>query len=464
MHTHPFFCYNISDMRICVIPIDNRPVCYNLVKDIAKIDKDIELFMPPREMLGGLKKSANIIGIYNWLCKLPEVDTIVLSLDTIAYGGLIPSRRCPETYEEIKSRVLDFKEILQTKNAKIYAVSSIMRISNNNCNEEEKEYWNKYGKKIFEYSYTKHKYASSLGLESPLKRIIPEDILADYKSTRIRNFKINKLYLDWKKEGFFETLIFSKDDCAEYGYNVMEAQQLERMGGEVITGADEIPLSLFARSIKKEISVAPIFIEDDCKNLISNYEDISIEKSVTKQLTFAGVKIVQPEDADIILLVNNFKDHQGEIVMKVPTEQFSSELNLPEKSFMIADVRNANGADNNFVQEFFKQFQYNKKFYGYSAWNTSANSLGSLICCAKVKFMAKQFDETAFKKVQMIRFLDDWAYQANIRQQIETPCDIRSQMKPYEEKISQVFDLPIKNEYFYPWDRLFEVEVRDELS
>ena len=77
--------------------------------------------------------------------------------------------------------------------------------------------------------------------------------------------------------------------------------------------------------------------------------------------------------------------------------------------------------------------------------------------------MAKQFDETDFKKVQMIRFLDDWAYQANIRQQIETPCDIRSQMKPYEEKISQVFDLPIKNEYFYPWDRLFEVEVRDEL-
>ena len=243
----------------------------------------------------------------------------------------------------------------------------------------------------------------------------------------------------------------------------MEAQQLERMGGEVITGADEIPLSLFAKSIKKEISVAPIFIEDDCKNLISNYEDISIEKSVMKQLTFAGVKIVQPEDADIILLVNNFKDHQGEIVMKVPTEQFSSELNLPEKSFMIADVRNANGADNNFVQEFFKQFQYNENFYGYSAWNTSANSLGSLICCAKVKFMAKQFDETAFKKVQMIRFLDDWAYQANIRQQIETPCDIRSQMKPYEEKISQVFDLPIKNEYFYTWDRLFEVEVRDEL-
>lgn len=30
-------------MKICVIPIDNRPVCYNLIKDISDIDNDIEL-------------------------------------------------------------------------------------------------------------------------------------------------------------------------------------------------------------------------------------------------------------------------------------------------------------------------------------------------------------------------------------------------------------------------------------
>ena len=34
-------------MKICFIPIDNRPVCYNLVKDIAAIDEDIEIFIPP---------------------------------------------------------------------------------------------------------------------------------------------------------------------------------------------------------------------------------------------------------------------------------------------------------------------------------------------------------------------------------------------------------------------------------
>ena len=448
-------------MKICFIPIDNRPVCYNLAKEIAKIDKNITLYIPPKNLLGSLTRNADITGLYTWLNKVPQTDAIILSLDTIAYGGLIPSRRSPEPFSAIKDRLCDFKEVLKTKNAKIYAVSSIMRISNNNCNEEEKEYWSKYGTKIFEYSYEKHKYASSLGLESPLKRIIPEDILNDYKQTRLRNFKINKMYLEWQKEGFFETLIFSKDDCAEYGYNVMEAEQLKRMGGKVITGADEIPLSLFAQSIQGEISVYPKFIEPNTK-LISNYEDVSIEQSVKNQLEFAGCKIVNNEtDADIILIINNFKDHQGEIVMKVDTEQFSGELNIPDKNYMIADVRNANGADNNFVSALLNKFSL-ENFYGYSAWNTSANTLGSLICCAKIKHLAKNYNDIAFKKVQMIRFLDDWAYQANVRQQISQPCNINPYMKPFEQKISKILDIPIKNEYSFPWNRLFEVEVIDE--
>lgn len=450
-------------MKICIIPIDNRPVCYNLARDITKIDKSIELYMPPRSMMGGLTKSADITGLYSWLGKLPEVDAIILSLDTLAYGGLVPSRRCPETQAEIQSRMEDFKEILETKKAKIYAVSSIMRISNNNCNEEEKEYWDKYGEYIFEYSYSKHKYALNLGLEIPVRNLIPPDILNDYKKTRARNFNINKMYLKWKDQGFFDTLVFSKDDCAEFGYNVLEAEHLEKMGGDVITGADEIPLSLLSKAIDTKMSVAPVFLEPESKHLISNYEDVSIEQCVKNQLKFAGIEIKDVNDADVILYINNFKDHQGEIVMKRPTEQFSGEFILQnDKPYMIADVRNANGADNNFVQELFKNFRYDG-FYGYSAWNTSANSLGSLICCAKVKFGAKDYDEKAFKKVQMVRFLDDWAYQANIRQEINEPCNIMDKMKPYEEKVSEILDLPIKNEYFYPWERLFEVEVSDEL-
>lgn len=443
-------------MKIAFLPIDNRPVCYTLPEMIAKIDSDIEFFIPERRLLGGLTKTADIEGLFKWLIDLPELDAIVLSLDTIAYGGLIPSRRCPETFEQIKERIENLKKILETKNSKIYAFSSIMRISNNNYNIEEKEYWKKWGKKIFDYSYHTHRF----GCESCIANRIPSAILDDYLETRKRNFKINKIYLQWQKEGLFDTLVFSKDDCAQYGFNVQEAQFLESLGAFTKTGADEIPLTLLARAIQGDMRVCSIFLEPKGKDLISKYEDVSVEKSVLGQLELANVRVGLQEDSDVLLYVNNFIEEQGEIVMGVNTESFTGEFKTPKTPYMIADVRFANGSDNNFVDEFFKN-EIDENFYGYSAWNTTANSLGSLICAAKVKFLAKKYNPDAFKNLQIIRFLDDWAYQANVRQVLESPDSEKLQagMENYEKIVGLVLGTKISAKYSYPWDRLFEVEI-----
>ena len=77
-------------MNIAFIPIDNRPVCYTLPEQICAIDSDINLFMPKREFLGSLTKYADVEAIFDWLKKLPQMDAIVMCLDTVAYGGLIP--------------------------------------------------------------------------------------------------------------------------------------------------------------------------------------------------------------------------------------------------------------------------------------------------------------------------------------------------------------------------------------
>ena len=439
-------------MNIAFIPIDNRPVCYTLPEQIAAIDGNINFFMPEREWLGDLTKYAKVEKLFEWLKALPEVDAIILSLDTVAYGGLISSRRCPDSLEKIKERVERLKEILLEKKAQVYAFSSIMRISNNNVNEEEKEYWDKWGKKIFNYSFCMDKFGTMC------KNEVPAEILDDYLATRKRNFEINKTYLQWPD--LFDTLVFSKDDCAEYGFNVQEAKELEKLGGFVKTGADEIPLTLLARAVKGKCKVAPIFLAPQYKNLISNYEDISIEKSVTGQLELAGCEVCEPEQADILLYVNNFEVQQGEIVMKRPTAPYSGKWEKPQKPFMIADVRYANGADNSFVNKLFEK-GFDENFYGYSAWNTSANTLGSLICAAKVKFLAKQLNAEAFKKLQTVRLLDDWAYQANVRQRLNKPdtkC-IADLMKPYEDEIFKVLSYNFQVSYDFPWRRLFEVEV-----
>lgn len=437
-------------MKICLIPIDDRPVCYDLAKDICAIDKSIELFIPPREILGNLTKSADINSIYSWMKELPSnIDSFVVALDTLAYGGLIPSRRIEDSFEQIKTRIEKFKPFFAEK--KVYAFSSIMRISNNNVNEEEKEYWQDWGKKIFDFSY------NSCKNKQPQQTDIPKEILEDYLKTRKRNFTINATYLDWQKEGIFDTLIFSKDDCAKYGFNVSEATMLENWGALTKTGADEIPLALIARAIQNTVKVYPHFIEPEYKDRISNYEDVSIEDSVLEQLALCGFDYANSKDkADIILIINNFKEKQGELVMGMETEPYKWGFSAPNKPYAVADVRYANGADNAFIDTLLRQ-----KFpeYGYSAWNTSSNTLGSLLAAAKIKFCATKYDDIAFKKLQAIRLLDDWAYQANVRGQISEPCDISGLMKPYENIVCSKLEMPIQAAYTYPWNRKFEIKV-----
>lgn len=465
-------------MKIALIPIDNRPVCYNLVKEIADIDNDLELFLPDKKYLGGLRSAADVDGILKWVEHLGEIDAFVISLDTIAYGGLISSRRSKDSIEEIKLRLDRLKSGLAGK--KVYAFSSIMRISNNNVNEEEKEYWDEYGKKIFEYSYIFHRE----GYETTE---VPEEILRDYLVTRRRNFTINKMYLEWLEEGIFDTLVFSKDDCAEFGLNVLESDILERIIKDkkspnrkafIKTGADEIPLTLFARAVSDYnnyvLKISPKLLAPEYKNLISNYEDISIEKSVQAQIELAGGIISDEEKAELVLLVNNFEEQQGEIVMGIKTQPFSGQFNLPKKPYMIADVRFANGADNIFIEKLFKKPIDFDNFYGYSAWNTSANTLGSLICASVVRFFAKTYNEESFKRLQMVRFLDDWAYQANVRQalkgkqgtgnreQKEKRPDVRKLkklMQPFEKRLGKILGIKSQIKYKFPWKRFFEVEV-----
>lgn len=464
-------------MKIALIPIDNRPVCYNLAQEIANIDSSLELFLPDRKLLGGLRSVADIEGILNWLANLEDVDATIISLDTIAYGGLIPSRRSKDNINEIKDRLEKFKDKFK---GKVYAFSSIMRISDNNINEEEKKYWDEFGKKIFEYSYNFHKEGSD-------KSDVPERILTDYLATRQRNFQTNKMYLDWLEEGIFDTLVFSKDDCAEFGLNVLESEILSRiikgknLPALVKTGADEIPLTLMARAISdwkcKNTEVPKIstkFLAPQYKDLISNYEDISIEKSVQAQIELAGCKLAEEQDSDLVLIVNNFEEIQGEIVMKIKTKPFDAMFEPPQKPFMVADVRFANGADNKFIAKLLKKPLDFKNFYGYSGWNTSANSLGSLICAGIVRFFAEDFNEEAFKRLQAVRFLDDWAYQANVRQglkgkrktvngkQNELRPDVRMLKKlmlPYEKKLQKILGIESEIKYQFPWKRFFEIEI-----
>lgn len=468
--------------KIALLPIDNRPVCYTLLKDIASVNKNTELIMPERIYLGGLFEKANIKELENWLININETDYIILSADTLAYGGLVSSRRIKDSYEEIKSRLDVIKNSIKekkkkNKNLKVYLTSSIMRISNNNVAEEEKPYWADFGKEIFSYSYNSHK-ARINNENDNIKHNIPSGILEDYLLTRKRNYEINKLYLNWLEENVADFLIFSKDDTGLYGLNVEEAYNLKeeiikrKLNAIVKTGADEIPLLLLLRAIteNEEIKIKVEYKNKNSVNLISKYEDIPVEECVKSQIE-TGIKnaIITNSNPDIIFYINNFDKIQGDLVFKdVVNNTFDFNLNF-DKPCIIADINNANGADWEFVENLVKN-NIGDNFLSYSGYNTSSNAIGSALAIGISVYLAKKqntFDKKAFNKIIITRLLDDWAYQADIRDYIKEAKDGNfvlelnkniDKFKPYEDKIKNFLSDEFKVIYSLPWKRSFEAE------
>lgn len=485
-------------LNILLIPLDNRPVSYCLPKQMAEINRNISLLLPPREIVGGLTDFTDTDKLFNWFeqeIDAQNIDYIVCCLDNVAYGGLIPSRRSSEAESIIIDRVKRFFDIISSRElkAKIYAFSSIMRISNNNINEEEKLYWDKYGELIFKYSFLSHKINDSPMNEDKselgsVRSRIPDDVFADYIQTRSRNYVINRFYLSLLEEGFIDYLVYSQDDTAQYGMNVQEAAIFNQIIKDknlsdkavVRTGADEIPCDLVTRTIcdnyNQKISIYPVFSTDNGKDIISRYEDKTIYESTKGQITLCGADIAESKDqADMVLLIHTPQAAQNDHCIRIYNDQtLSDTVDLirlildSDKPVFIADIAYANGGDSVFVEKLVSECDL-KKLYGYAGWNTTGNTLGSVISMAISRFIAVKynaFDYNKFMRLMLIRLSDDWAYQAIVRQSIRAKTNqadlnlLNDEMVPYIKRLSDKLELGNINPILsFPWDRTFEVEV-----
>jgi hypothetical protein len=98
----------VEKIKIALIPLDNRPVSYLLPVQIGHLNNKVDILVPPREYIGGLTHNTDIDQVLLWLnnvLKNENIDLVVCSLDSIAYGGLIPSRRSSDSEMVIKTRI-----------------------------------------------------------------------------------------------------------------------------------------------------------------------------------------------------------------------------------------------------------------------------------------------------------------------------------------------------------------------
>lgn len=435
-------------MSVACIPLDARPVCYDHLERLARSFR-LPVALPPMGMLGALKRPADLPALQDWMRSVVRESgelSWILALDTLVYGGLIPSRLGNEFLEELESR---FETALGILGAPPKAFSSILRIPRYNGAEEEPEYWAEYGERLYAYSEALHEKgeADAAG--------IPEGVLQDFRGRRDRNFAMNRFYLDQLGRGRLERLVYCQDDTGAYGLNVQEAQALaqgiEAAGlqgrAHVQTGADEVALTMLARLLVETTGdtprIFPVYSSPEGARAMARYDGLPIQRVVERQLSACGAVLAEDSrQADLMLLVHTPSQVQGDFCMGIESDRSPGQLTTAmdclrqalqrNQAVVLADLAYANGADPFLVTRMLAEQYPLETLYGFAGWNTPGNTLGSALSMGVVRWLAERqqsFDAEAFDKLLYIRFADDWLYQSNARQGLrrQFPGELPSQ-------------------------------------
>ncbi|RFB17409.1 DUF4127 family protein [Bacillus sp. HNG] len=501
--------------KIAYIPLDERPCNYdfpNLLtgnKDSSSNGK-VNLVRPNLELMGDKKVPGNTEKMWEWLYEeATDADGLILSLDTLLYGGIIPSRLHHLTLDECRNALARLSRIKEINpNVKIYAFNLIMRCPKYSSSDEEPDYYEDWGSEIFQYGKLHHLISANLASEEEkkqyenLKQQIPKEVVDDYLSRRKINVEVNKLALEFVSNGTIDFMIIPQDDSAPYGWTAIDQQEVRgaiashnlELDVYMYPGADEVGCTLLARMINsfkgKRPLVYPVFSSNQGPSVTPLYEDRPLMETLKYQILAAGGLMTSNiAEADFALFVNSPVEpmmeaaYQDQLSTKYQVnrnlidfveqlEYTVKERNIP---CVVGDVAFANGSDLGLLK-LLKRKNLLFRLAGYAGWNTSSNTLGT--CIAQGMIHNVYGSSQTHKNFLALRYVEDAGYCSVVRKNItnnvlpELGYDyflldgkrgkvsemVLKQLNEFiKENLSgEENDLLIK-ECYMPWNRMFEV-------
>ncbi|MGH9552041.1 MAG: DUF4127 family protein, partial [Terriglobales bacterium] len=305
-------------MKVLILPLDDRPVTYIYPQLIARA-AGITPIVPSRALFGSLNSSAKVEAIISWIdgaIMRERPSALLICFDTLLYGGLINSRRTEETLKTITDKLSILKTWQKSAGplAPIYGQASIMRISDNYDNTEEKQYWARFGREIFAWSSQLHRLLRgdelAPGVLSAAEYKVPLEVRNDYIATRFRNFQVNSKLIELVANETLRRLVFSLDDSGETGLNVLERDKLlqqvkdNKLESKIANyaGADEVLCSLFGRWLVdtkgKRPSARLRYASEEARQCQSRYEGQTIGQTIQSQIAACGIELRDDRDVD----------------------------------------------------------------------------------------------------------------------------------------------------------------------
>lgn len=499
----------VRQKRILFIPHDNRPISDKQTADVVR-ELGYEIVVPPDDMLGSRTDLGHPEELWAWAEEQAStVGAAVISSDSMLYGSLVGSRKHDYERGEVMERLHNFEEFRAAHpGLPLYVFGSIMRTprSGEASGTEEPGYYRNYGADIFRYTLlTDKKETEGLTAREKkeyafLEKLIPEQSMKDWMERRNKNFAANQKMIDFTRSGTFDYFVLGRDDNAPYSQTHMEGRKLleysKGLGSskfQTMSGIDEIALLLLSRAVNNLEHAMPFVYVRYNKGTggmtIPAYSDERIQDSIRSAAVAAGTMLVSsPEKAEFVLLVNtnpNGKTYEANDRANDGTPRDGTQYFLDltreyiEKGYPvgIADVAYANGADNA-LMEGLKREELLFKLRAYSGWNTPTNSTGFAVAEG---VLAEHMTDEARDRLLLTRYLDDWAYQANVRNTIGRQlgwlrgsgvyASLDDKMIGVQYRADRMMrefadhNLPPLEELreikmVFPWNRMFEADVQ----
>lgn len=498
--------------KIVMLPLDERPCNFNYPQMMPKAD--YTLILPPKEYMGDKKIPADTARLRGWLLEhIEDADACILSLDTLVYGGIVPSRLHHESAETLIKRAETVKELrARNPRMKLYLFQLIMRCPGYSLSDEEPDYYDICGEEI--HLYGRYTHLSSLRelteeeraeFERVKAKIAPE-YLNDFVSRRETNLAVLLHDLRFITDGTADYFIVPQDDAAVYGFTAMDQLRVREylksntlhMKTAMYPSADDTGLTLLARAVNELSGKHPnIFVKyasSKAEAVVPWFEDRALDETVKYQIMAAGARRVYSlPEADVALCINMGSGmwHEGQ---EGYVTAYDIERNLAEfvayigyaleegKIVAVGDVATCNGSDFELLR-ILRDEGLLLKVHTYAGWNTSSNTLGTAICAGLLYLAGK--DEAGRLSFLLHRYYEDCGYMTYARKYVnenvlpalgldnfrvdgkngKAAAAVQETLTGYmEENFPELARLVAEVHTEQPWRRMFETDLKLDLK
>ena len=487
---------------VLFVPQDDRPVSLQYTVDTAKA-AGMTVLTPPQNLISGKTYKGQADQIWNWVEQnAGRADVMVLSTDTLIYGGLVDSRKHNLPLSTLEYRLKRIEALKANyKNTRIYGFGTVMRSPRASGGGTEPSYYADYGPTIFQIAALQDKLDAGTLTQAETQKLmslqasVPVEYLQDWFSRRQKNMQINKGLIDEARKGVFEYFALGHDDTSQLSQSALEGRYLNQYSKGIprtqygsFPGADQLGLLLMARSRTDESVEKPtfsiIYPLGGAGKTLPGYEDQTIDKTIVEHVEAVGGTMTTAGKPTVLLAVNtplSTSTSESEAFGNLPmvsqaTNAFVDRIQQATEqgvTVSVADIAYNNGSDNTLVGAMYKR-DLLYKIGAYNGWNTASNTVGYAIAQG---LLLKSMSPEGHRDMLTQQYLDNWAYQANIRKDIyrmqdsirtdnvRYSGDLNSKLEEYlQERIQDFGETYLKVDprtikATFPWGRLFETDI-----